>query len=256
YFTLTCPLFGCLFTSANGQDPKEARTIFMEGNYFKSIEMYSLLLKKEQNNPEYNRNIGISYLPTNIDPKLALDYLLEAEKEGKFANILLLDIARAHTHHLDYESALHYLHKYNLVAGKKDKNRAVYEKLKSDCITAQDLLKYPVNVKFTNLGENINTIYPEYNPFITSNGSRLIFTSRRKVRPGSHPEFDGYYPSDIMMSFRKDDNWFFADRLSDKINTIYDEQTVGLTSNGDTLFFYIDHVKDVGDIFTSIYKNK
>ncbi|NEN24864.1 hypothetical protein G3O08_15280 [Cryomorpha ignava] len=249
-------LLCCLVNSAKGQNPKEAHSLFLDGNYFKAIDLYSSLLEKEPNNPEYNLNIGLSYLRTNIDPKLALDYLLKSEAEGKFDNSLLLQIARAHTHHLDYESALHYLHKYRLVAGKKDKNKAEYEKIKADCNTAQDLLKYPVNVNFTNLGENINSTYPDYNPFVTSDGSRMVFTTRRKVRPGSHPEFDGYYPSDIMMSFRKDGKWFFADRLSDKINTIYDEQTVGLTSTGDTLFFYIDHVSDVGDIFTSIYKNK
>lgn len=45
------------------------------------------------------------------------------------------------------------------------------------------------------------------------------------------------------------------DRLNDRINTIYDEQTVGLSASGDTLFYYIDHVEDFGDIFSSVFKN-
>ncbi len=238
------------------QNPKEVKAIFEEGNYFKSIELYSKLLDKDQNNAEYNLNMGLSYLRTNIDPKLALDYLIKTETEGKFDDELFLHIAKAYMYHLDYEQALQYLHKYALVAGAKKKKEAEYEDLKSDCITAQDLLKYPVNVSYTNLGENINSIYPDYNPFITLDGSKMLFTTRRKVRPGSHPEFDGYYPSDIMISHKKNNTWFFADRLSDKVNTIYDESTVGLTGSGDTLFYYIDHVNDVGDIFTSIYKDK
>ena len=248
-----------LFLAGNtlkGQNPKMARSFFKDGNYFKAIELYTKLLKKEPNNPEYNFNMGMSYLNTNIDPKLALDYLLKTEMEGKFDNELLLQIARAQMFHLDYENALLYLNKYRLAAGKKAVKNNEYHKLKADCITAQDLLKYPVNVTYKNMGENVNSPYPDYNPFITGNGSKMVFTTRRKYRPGSHAEFDGYYPSDIMLSVQTSDGWFFADRLSDKINSVYDEQAVGLTTNGDTLYFYIDHVDDVGDIFMTTYKNK
>ena len=252
-------LIAVLFTagySLHGQNPKTARSVFKDGNYFKAIEIYTKLLEKEPNNPEYNFNMGMSYLNTNIDPKRALDYLLKTEMEGKFDDELLLHIARAHTHHLDYENALIYLHKYRLVAGNRAMKNPVYHKLKADCITAQDLLKYPVNVQFQNLGSNINSPFPDYNPFITGDGSKIIFTTRRKQRPGAKPEFDGYYPSDIMTSVKKPDGWFFSDRLSDKINSVFDEQSVGLSKNGDTLYFYIDHVDDVGDIFMSTLKNK
>lgn len=242
--------------SLQGQNPKTARSFFKDGNYFKAIELYTKLLPKDPNNPEYNFNMGISYLQTNIDPKLALDYLVKTEMEGKFDNELLLHIARAHMHHLEYETALLYIHKYRLVAGRKAIKNQVYHKLKADCITAQDLLKYPVNVTYQNLGENVNSTYADYNPFITGNGSKMVFTTRRKYRPGSHPEFDGYYPSDIMLSVQTPEGWFFADRLSDKINTVFDEQSVGLTKKGDTLYYYIDHVDDVGDIFMSTYENQ
>lgn len=242
-------------TYVSAQNPKVARSYYKTNNYFKSIEAYGKLLEKDPNNSEYNLHMGMSYLNTNIDPKKALDYLLKTEREGKFDDDLLLYIARAYTHHLDYENALLYLHKYRLVSGRKGMRNPVYHKLKADCHIAQDLIKYPVNVNFTNLGENINSKYPDYNPFISGDGSRIVYTTRRKVRPGSHPEFDGYYPSDIMTSVKKDGEWFIADRLSDKINTVYDEQSVGLTKSGDSLFFYIDHVDDVGDIFISTLKD-
>ncbi len=237
------------------QNPKDVRSVFNEGNYFKAIEQYTKLLEKEPNNAEYNRNIGLSYLNTHIDQKMALAYLLKAEAESKNDTELLLHIAQAYMVHLEYETALTYLKKHREAGGVKRDNQTYVSKLVADCNTAQDLLKYPVNATFTNLGGNINSEYPDYNPFVNSNGTRLLFTTRRKVRPGSHPEFDGYYPSDIMMSYYKDGKWIFADRLSDKINTIYDEQTVGLTSTGDTLFYYIDHVSDMGDIFTCVLKN-
>lgn len=246
-------LFGT--TLLMGQNAKTAKAYYKAGNYFESIESYTKLLKKDPNNAEYNHNLGMSYLNTNLNPELALDFLLKTEQEGEFKDELLLYIARAHTFHLDYESAELYLHKYRLVAGKKGIRNEFYQKLKADCNTAQDLLKYPVNVSFENLGENVNSEYPDYNPYITGDGTRILYTTRRKYRPGTHPEFDGYYPSDVMRTEKKQGEWFIADRLSDKINTVYDEQSVGLTKNGDTLFFYIDHVDDVGDLFISTYKN-
>ncbi len=253
--TFAVLIFGILGEAVFGQDPKEAASEFGYGNYFGAIDMYSKLIKKEPDNSAYNENLGLSYLRTNIDPKVALDYLLKVESLGKFKSDLYLEIARAYMFHLQYEEALNYVEKFEKNGGVNKKNTDDYTRLKTNCIAAMDLLKYPVSVHFKNLGSSINTEYPDYYPFITKDGQTLIFTSRRKVRPGSSPEFDGYYPSDIFETHFKNAEWETAQRLGDRINTVYDEQSVGLTDTGDTLFFYIDHVDDFGDLFTSVSRN-
>lgn len=237
------------------QHPKEAAAAFEDGNYFEAMEMYSSLLKTEPDNPEFNYNMGLSYLHTNIDPKRSLDYFLKVEKISTPDAALYMDIARGYMFNLQYEEALTYLNKIEAIGGVKRKNEAEYAQLRSNCIAGQNLLKYPIDVTFQNIGEKINTKYPDYYPFITKDGSFLVFTSRRKVRPGSHPEFDGYYPSDIFQSTYKNGEWQRASRLNDRINSVYDEQSVGLTDTGDTLFYYIDHVEDFGDIFMCQFEN-
>ena len=247
-------LWMCTHICLQAQDPRTARLAFDDGNYFKAIELYSKLLDREPNEMEYNLKMGLSYLRTQIDPKLALDFLLTAEKQAKFPPEALLDIAEAFTFHLQYDMALTYLEKFEIEAKVNRKNRADFERRKANYEIAIELLKYPAEVSFRNLGPNVNSAYPDYHPFIDKDERTLIFTSRRKTRPGAQPEFDGYFPSNIYMSVRKNDEWSQATKLSDRINTPYDEQAVGITDSGDSLFFYIDHVNSFGNIYISTKK--
>jgi len=226
------------------------------GNYFEAIEQYTRLLEKNPNNPEYNANIGVSYLRTNIDPTKALDHLLKVEKLGNFKSQIYLEIARAYMYHLQYNQALIYLNKYRQAEKPKREDLENYFRHAANCYAALDLMKYPVKVSFKNLGSELNSEFADYHPFLSKDGTRIYFTSRRKVRPGSRPEFDGYYPSDIYNStFGEYGKWLDAERLGDRINTIYDEQSVGINRSGDSLFFYIDHVDDFGDIFLTTNDN-
>lgn len=239
-------------SDAFGQDPRIAKEAFNNGNYFKAIELYEKLLQKEPNEMEYNYRLGQSYLRTQIDPKRALPYLIKAEGLPKFPVEGLLSLAEAYSYHLQYDNALSYLDKYEEEGNVNRKNELDFNRLKTNYSTAIDLLKYPAEVTFTNLGPNINSSFPDYHPFVDKNENILIFTSRRKSKPGQSPEFDGYYPSNLYVSERDaDGRWKEAVKLTDRINTAFDEQAVGLTDSGDSLFFYIDHVNSFGNIYLS-----
>jgi len=234
------------------QNQAKAEEAFEVGNYLKASEEFAKLVEKEPNNPYYNEQLGLSYLNSFIDPLLALDYLMTAESLGKIDRDLYIDLAIAATYHLDYDLAIYYLKKFEEEGGVKKKNADRFFKLTQDCIAAQDLLKYPVDVTFHRLSEQVNSIYPDYHPFVTKDRSTLYLTSRRKLRPGDKPEFDGYYPSDILVTNRTETGWSQAEALPKPINTPYDEQVVGITDSGDSIFFYIDHVDNYGDIFVSV----
>ncbi len=237
--------------ATQAQDPRAAIDAYASGNYFEAIKQYEKLLAKEPNNPDYNIKMGLSYLNTHIDPKRALDYFLTAEQSGEMPSDNLLDLAVAYSYHLQYDIALETVKKYESAHKVKKKNQAHIDRLKSNYIATIDLLKYPVDVSFKNLGPEINSAYADYHPFVTKDEQSLVFTSRRKVKPGSKTEFDGYFASDIFSSVVEGDAWKNASRLGDRINTEYDEQCVGLTDSGDTLFFYVDHIDKFGDIFIS-----
>ena len=247
-------VFVFLAIICRAQDPHIAQEVFEMGNYFEAIEQYTRLIEKEPNNAIYNANLGMSYLRTNIAPTKALDYLLKVEQIGEHKDILYLEIAHAYTFHLQYDAAMLYLEKYRKAGKMKKDEELNYNRLKANCEAALDLMKYPVDVVFKNLGKEINSEYADYCPFLSNDGKFIAYTSRRKVRPGSRPEFDGYYPSDIYTSTFDKYEWNDAERLNDRINSIYDEQSVGITKSGDSLFFYIDHVDDFGDLFVTEVK--
>lgn len=249
HFTFFTVLLLWSVPEVGAQNQDKADDAFDMGNYIEAVEQYTRLVEKEPENPYYNERLGKSYLKTYIDPLMALDYLLVAESKDKFDKELYLDLAIASTYHLDYDQALYYLNKFEEEGGVKKKNRFQIQKFKDDCIAAQDLLKYPVDVDFERLSDDVNTVYPDYHPFVTKDGQTLYFTSRRKLKPGSKPEFDGYYPSDIFVSEKTETGWARADRLPQPINTPYDEQMVGITDSGDSIFYYIDHVDNFGDIY-------
>ncbi|MCH2215650.1 MAG: hypothetical protein MK086_10795 [Flavobacteriales bacterium] len=248
-FTVLNTIFIFSVLEVNSQLSALAHEAFETGNYVDAVELYSRVIEKDPNNQFYNERLGKSYLNTFIDPLYALDYLLLAENAGKIDKDLYLDLAEASTYHLDYDQTLFYLDKFEEEGGVKKKNRARYSKMIQDCIAAQDLLKYPVDVTFSRLDESVNSMYTDYHPFISKDGQALYFTSRRKIKPGQEKEFDGYFPSDIFKTVKTKNGWSEAERLHDAINTTYDEQIVGITDSGDSIFFYIDHVESVGDIY-------
>ncbi|MBL0032310.1 MAG: PD40 domain-containing protein [Bacteroidetes bacterium] len=114
----------------------------------------------------------------------------------------------------------------------------------------------PVNVTFTNLGKTINTIYEEYNPFISADGKQLVFTSRRKGNVGGFIADLGIYTADIYSSFWRDTIWTKAKGAGGMVNTEWDEEAVGLSATGDLVFIYFDNAEFYGDVGASMLKGK
>ena len=82
-----------------------------------------------------------------------------------------------------------------------------------------------------NIGDKINTVGDEYNPFIAPDGSYLMFNTpnRNGTKRGCH---------NIFISFKDEDgSWTEAVNAGDKINSLYDEWAAFVTSDGKYLFF-------------------
>lgn len=95
------------------------------------------------------------------------------------------------------------------------------------------------------LNGNINTKYWESHATMSSDGTKIFFTSNRKESMGG---------LDIFMSVRDSSgNWGPARNLGPEINTIYNEQTPFLANNDQTLFFSSRGHFNIGgyDIFRS-----
>ncbi len=100
-----------------------------------------------------------------------------------------------------------------------------------------------------NLGANINSKYWDSQPSLSSDGSKLFFSSERPLGLGR---------KDIWMSeLDESGNWKKATNLGPIINTIYDEVSPFIHANGYSLFFSSNGKEGMGkfDIYLTTVKN-
>ena len=249
-FLLFCVIIP--LTTYSQIDPGEAKEHFSRSNYAFAITVYEKLIKQEPDNPDYLHHIGICYLNTNVDKTLAIPYLEKAVQHPKVDNKAFFNLGLAYQHAYKFDEAFKVYNKYKTLV--KDKELEKVNRQIETCYNAKELIKYPLDVTFENAGTNINSEYPDYYPFISADETFLIFTTRRK-EPPAVLEFDGFYSSDIYISNSLNSVFEKAQGIGTSINSSFDEQAVGLSTDGDELFVYIDNIKDVGDIHLSEKKN-
>lgn len=138
---------------------------------------------------------------------------------------------------------------------KKSEVSAEAEDYIAQCNAATSMLKNPRNVQLTNLGEVINTEYPDYSPSVSADGKTMIFTSRRPESTGKKqdPE-DGKFFEDIYIA-RKDSvsgKWMAAEPIEGNLNTEGHDANMSISADGKQIFVYrnVGYTRS-GEIFVS-----
>jgi hypothetical protein len=223
-------------------DPDEAKEHFGHQNYLMAMPIYRALLQKEPKNTDYNYRLGICYLRTHLNKEEAVKYFEVASKDPKCPNDTWYFLGRSYHIAGKYDQATEAYTKYKTFVAKDKKATDKTDRQIEMCSNAKELTKFPVNITFTNLGPEVNSEFPDYFPFITSDEQTLFYTSRRKGGHANAVESDGYYSSDIFFSPVLDGKWDKAKNLGSSVNTTLDEELVGLKPDGSQLIVYIDHI--------------
>ena len=123
------------------------------------------------------------------------------------------------------------------------------------CKAAASMLNNPRKVQLKNLGEAINSEYPDYSASVSADGQTLIFTSRRPESTGKlqDPD-DGKFFEDIYIS-RKDSlsgKWLAAEPVEGNLNTEGHDANMSISADGKQIFVYrnVGYTKS-GEIFVS-----
>ncbi|MFI5141977.1 MAG: hypothetical protein ACHQII_06435, partial [Bacteroidia bacterium] len=156
-------------------------------------------------------------------------------------------MGQAYQHNLQFDKAMETYNKAKAIASKLQ--LAKIERQIETCLHAKELIIYPINVTFLNLGSAVNSEYADYYPLTPDDESFLIFTSRRPEKTTSRPEMDGYFPSDIYTASPKDGKWAEAKNLGTHVNTHFDEEAVGVSPDGKKLSVYVDHIDSSGNLY-------
>lgn len=239
-------------------DPFIADKKFNSGNYESALEDYLSLLEDDSKNDKYNYNIAICYLNTNINKTKAIPYLEILTRKPKFDPNAMYLLGRAYHYAYRFDDAIKTYNVFKQTGRGNAINLGDVDRQIQFCINAKELMKFPLDVKFENLGANVNSPYADYYPFVPSDESFIIFNTRRPDEGAAITKEDGTYPAAIYISKVIEGSFVKSKNIGPPIAKKEGEQEIiGLSATGEIMLLYYTNFKGVGDIYsTTTDKNK
>jgi len=246
------------------------REKFTQGNYLMLENNYVLALRSfkeayliDSASANINYKLGLCYLQSSSEKNKAVyhlekavkqvthNYLPEDVTEKRASDFALYSLAEAYRLNYNFTASNFYFNKFKDLVGTKNRElTSEIEKELSTNINADEFTKDTAKVVITNLGDNVNSIFPDYNPLISADESTLIFTSRRSGGTGQEKTDDDQFLEDIYVSYKKNDgSYSTAKSIGININTLLNESCIGLSPDGRQLFVYKE--SNGGDIYYS-----
>ena len=201
---------------------------------------------------DLNYKMGICFLNSTQKFK-ALPYLEFANKfntDGERFEDMDLYLGQAYQLASEWDKAIEHYKAYKATLGENDKAQRFYLNKKiRECVTGKELYTNPDRVWIDNLGENINSKYPDFGPVISADNRVLFFTSRRPGGVGDITDETGYNMEDIYYSEREfGGEWQPAKNIGPPINTESHDATIGIAPDGKSLFVYKSVSRKDGNI--------
>lgn len=246
------------------------RENFIQGNYLILEENYSLALKYfkdayalDSSNANINYKIGFCYLESASEKGKALAYLEKAvqnvghnynpedPREKKAPELAYYSLAKAYRLAYRFNESNIYFNKLKDIIGTRNKEMtADLDKQIETNFNAIEFVKDSVVVAINNLGDSVNSVYPDYSPVVSADESTLIFTSRRLGSTGGEKTEGDEFLEDIYVCNKQPDGtWTGAKSIGSNINSNASEADISITADGQQLFVYRDI--NGGDIYYS-----
>ncbi len=231
----------------------ELFAIDRRATYLQALDYYMPANNFNPNNALLNYKIGKCLL-FSLQKANAVFYLEKAERlDPQINRELDYLLAQAYHFNLDIEKAIEKYRRYMSKMNKSEQKELgpVIQKKLEECDVARELIANPQRVLIENLGDRINTQFPEYAPVINADESVLLFTSSRDITVGGGIDpFDLYYYEDIYMSRFSNEAWIDALHPERPLNTEYHDATVWLSPDGQELIMY--RGDNGGDLYESV----
>ncbi len=144
------------------------------------------------------------------------------------------------------------------ISEKENKNEYFVDQYISHCNNAKILTAKPVDVKIENMGNKINSQFDDKSPYISADGQKLVYTSRRPETTDAPMDIegDGGYFEDIYISHWDTTNkkWGDPEPVPGSINTDAHDAARGISPDGKIIFIYYNDINGEskgGDIYIS-----
>lgn len=251
---LTMIFVGGNLFSQDKATSKLANELFNDGNFKAALDEYAELLKANPEDLKFNYRAGVCYLNTNIDKSNAIPYFEKVITGDDVDPNTYYLLGRAYHFAYRFPNAIKMFEKFKEVNKGNSANLQDVEKQIEYCYNAIEIMKFPLDVSFQNMGSAINSASPDYYPFVPLDESYLIYNTKRD--DGSNQLPDGSFNSEIYISKVKNGKYGNARKLDQNVNTLNgSEEIIGLSGDGKHLLFYYDNEEHYGDLFIADYKN-
>lgn len=255
-------IFVLLAVHLSGQEevikvtPEAAAEKLKLGNYEDALGDYLQLLNEDSKNVEYNYNVGVCYLNSNVGKAKAVPYLeIVTRRSNHDPNAEYL-LGRAYQYANRFDDAISMFNEFKNAAKGTVFNLADADLQIQHCINAKELMKFPLDVTFQNLGKSINSEYNDYYPFVTSNESFIVYNTKRPERNAERLSNGGYNNS-IYISKVINGEYMKAEPIGAPINTGNSGmEVIGLSANGDNMLLYLPEGNNKGNIYISKMNNQ
>lgn len=263
--------FTVILLSGKAQAPAGSyKDYFREGNYLLLEENYEMALRNflkayelDSSSCNINYNVGLCYLKSlthkaDAEAKLAKavksiskHYKMDDHTEKDAPPLAIFYYAQALHINYKFDEGLEQYNKF-LVFVEDDKDwKKEIEYYKRQTVYAKELIANPINVQISNMGDSINSEWPDFSPVLSADERTMIYTTRRPTGTGGEKTPEGQYFEDIVVSY-KDDNgkWSKPVSLSEYVNTNGHEASVSLSPDGQTLIVFRDDAGNGNIYFT------
>jgi outer membrane protein OmpA-like peptidoglycan-associated protein/tetratricopeptide (TPR) repeat protein len=233
-----------------------ASTKLTNRDYRGAMAIYKDLSDKKPENAKLAFRLGECYLNLKMKPQaIATLQKSYALKNNVHKDIHLL-LGRAYHLNGELDKALGEYETYKKSVPETVQKESEVNKYIEQCNYAKEQVKNPKDITILNLGENINSPFPDYAPTLKGDESVLVFTSRRDNTTGGYKDASDFqYNEDIYISSKDiaTDSWKKAQQISPLINTEGHDASLNLTPNGKILYIYKNTAigKNGGDIYES-----
>ncbi len=249
------------FVSSQVKTPGEIKELFNDAEYFFAQEEYADALIEYvdiynngyKDNANINYRIGICYLNINGQKDKSIPYLLEAvksvskkynesslkQKTVPFDAYLFLGNAYRVNNRLN--DAIAAYNRYKELTGTTEEMNYADQQI-SACNTALRFMSQPVAVRFTNLGDSVNTNSSNFKGVVSGDGKTLLFMNEL-------PFYDAVY-----FSKYQNGGWTSPVNITPQIQSDGDQYVSSVSYDG-TLMILTREDPFNSDLYQSRYEN-
>lgn len=215
----------------------------LENNYKKALRQFKTALSLQDTLMAAERGMGLCFEMLKDYPNALQHYLKIIEISPRFSRALYYQIGEVYFKMGLPAKALAFFEQFRRFQLLEDLNFTVngekerlledsflekYEASVRACQVSMDTARFRQNIQVTNLGDNINTRFDEYFPFLSNNQSVIFFTRRKNTERDENL---------FISTAPRPGQWMSASPVSGPINTPFNEGMCTLVRDGRHMYF-------------------